>query len=328
MRRAARDRSQIDIVSAVVAFALSVGLLNAGQQFSAPTPRPRPTPHLRPTPYPRPTASATPTASPGATPTASPGATPTGSPSPTPTGSPSPTPTATPTPTPTPPDNTFLTNLYAYYKLDETNGSATDASGNGKTLSNFGDFIGTAPGIINSARDFDGAAGTTLIRNANTTDFFCGANPFSFSFWVKFDTLPVTVDIGLCNRYEPHGRREYIVFLKQGINKIAFSIDAGDGVHRAAVAWGIAATTGRWYFVAGGWDGTQIKLSINGAPFVTAPYSTPMTNGGDNFKLGYEADSLDGLMDEFGFWIGRCLTQAEVEQLYNNGAGLPFSLFH
>jgi hypothetical protein len=240
---------------------------------------------------------------------------------------PTPTPTATPTPSPTPPDNTFLTNLYAYYKLDETNGSATDASGNGKTLSNFGPAIGTTTGIINGARDFTGTAGTTLIRNANTTDFFCGANPFSFSFWVKFDTLPVTVNIGLCNRYEPYGRREYIVFLKQGTNKITFSIDAGDGVHRTAVAWGTAVTTGRWYFVAGGWDGTQIKLSVNGAPFAAAPYSTPMTNGGDNFKLGYEADSLDGLMDEFGFWIGRCLTQTEVGQLYDNGAGLPFSSF-
>ena len=47
-------------------------------------------------------------------------------------------------PTPTPPDNTFLTSLYAYYKLDETGGGATDASGNGKTLSHCGDFIGTA----------------------------------------------------------------------------------------------------------------------------------------------------------------------------------------
>ena len=339
MRRAARDPSRIEgvsspdnrfycslighIVSAVVAFALSASLLNAGQQSAGPTPRPRPTPHLRPTPHPRPTVSATPSA----TPTATPSLTPTATPSATPTASPSPTPTVTPTPTPTPPDNTFLSHLYAYYKLDETNGSATDASGNGKTLSNFGDFIGTAPGIINSARDFDGVTSTTLIRDANTTDFFCGANPFSFSFWVKFDTLPVTVDIGLCNRYEPDGMREYIVFLKQGTNKIAFSIDAGDGVHFAGISWTTPAFTGTWYYVAGGWDGTEIKLSVNAAPFVTAPYSTPMTNGGDNFKLGYEAGSLDGLMDEFGFWIGRCLTQTEVGQLYNNGAGLPFSSF-
>ena len=240
---------------------------------------------------------------------------------------PPPTPTPTATPTPTPGNNTFLTSLYAYYKLDETGGGATDASGNAKALSNFGDFIGTAPGLINSSRDFDGVSGTTLIRNANTTDFFCGSNPFSFSFWVKFDTFPLFNDVGLCNRYEPYGRREYIVFLSKATNKITFDIDAGDGVHAAEVAWGTTAATGTWYHVAGGWDGAQIKLSVNAGPFVTAAYSTPMTNGGDNFKLGYEAQSLDGKMDEFGFWIGRCLTQTEVGQLYNNGAGLPFSSF-
>src|SRR5205823_169839 len=183
-------------VSAVVALTLSAGLLNAGQQSATRTANPHPTPHPRPTPTPSatPTAtpSATPTATPSPTPTATPSPTPTATPTPpptttptptptatptdaptaaptpahtptprpTPTATPSPTPTATPSPTPivtpTPPDNTFLTGLYAYYKLDETSGGATDASGNGKTLSNFGDFIGTATGIINTARDFDG----------------------------------------------------------------------------------------------------------------------------------------------------------------------------
>ena len=46
---------------------------------------------------------------------------------------------------------------------------------------------------------------------------------------------------------------------------------------------------GTWYHVAGGWDGAQIKLYVNAGAFVTAAHSTPMTNGGDNFKLGYEA---------------------------------------
>ena len=322
-------------VPAVVALTLSAGLLNAGQQSATRTANPHPTPHPRPTPTPSatPTAtpSATPTATPSPTPTATPSATPTPTPSPIPTATPSPTPTATPSPTPivtpTPPDNTFLTGLYAYYKLDETSGGATDASGNGKTLSNFGDFIGTATGIINTARDFDGVSGTTLIRNANTADFFCGSNPFSFSFWVRFDTFPLFNDVGLLNRYEPFGQREYIVFLNASTHKITFNIDAADGLHSAGVAWGTVASLGTWYHVAGGWDGTNIKLSVNAGTFVTAPFSTPMRNGGDNFKLGYEAQSLDGKMDEFGFWISRSLTQTEIGQLYNNGAGLPFSSF-
>ena len=288
--------------------------------------------HQTPTPTPTPIATGTPIATPTSTPTSTPTATvtPTTTPAATPTATATPTvaPTVTPTPNPTPPDNTFLTGLYAYFKLDEISGAVTDASGNGKNLSNFGDAIGSATGIISGARDFDGVSGTTLIRNANTTDFFCGGNQFSFSFWVKFDTLPVFNDIGLCNRYEPYGRREYIVYLKQSTRKISFGIDDGFGAHSAAVSWSSTVSTGVWYHVAGGWDGTNIKVSINAGTFVTAPYSTPMTNGGDNFKLGYEAASLDGKMDEFGFWIGRCLTQTEVEQLYNNGAGLPFSSFH
>jgi len=266
------------------------------------------------------------------TPVGSPPPTPTPTPIPTatPTATPTPTATATPTatPTPSPPGNTFLTNLYAYYKLDEASGSsATDASGHGRTLSNWGPTIGTAAGIINTSRDFTGTGGTTLIRNQNTTDFFCGANPFSFSFWVKFDAYPNFNDIGLFNRYEPLGQREYIVFLNASTHKITFNIDAADGLHSAGVAWGTVASLGTWYHVAGGWDGTNIKLSVNAGTFVTAPFSTPMRNGGDNFKLGYEAQSLDGKMDEFGFWISRSLTQTEIGQLYNNGAGLPFSSF-
>ncbi len=219
----------------------------------------------------------------------------------------------------------LIDNIYAYYKLDEASGGALDATGNGRTLSNFGNAIGTASGIISTARDFGGVSGSTLIRNQNTTDFFCGANPFSFSFWVRFRTFPAFNDVGLCNRYEPFGQREYIVFLRQSDKRIVFNIESG--ASSAAVQWNTVASLNTWYHVAGGWDGTTIKLSINAGTFVTAAYSTPMVNGGDNFKLGYEAASLDGQMDEFGFWIGRCLTATEVTQLYNNGAGLDFSQF-
>ena len=45
------------------------------------------------------------------------------------------------------------------------------------------------------------------------------------------------------------------------------------------------------------------------------------------FKLGYEAATFDGRMDEFGFWIGRCLSQSEATALYNGGAGLAYDTF-
>jgi hypothetical protein len=71
--------------------------------------------------------------------------------------------------------NTFLTGLYAYYKLNESNGSALDASVNGRTLSNWGNTIGTITGIINGARNFPGTGGANLVFAPNTTDFSPGS---------------------------------------------------------------------------------------------------------------------------------------------------------
>jgi hypothetical protein len=41
-----------------------------------------------------------------------------------------------------------------------------------------------------------------------------------------------------------------------------------------------------------------------------------------------EVNVWNGQIDEVAIWIGRNdLTISEVQQLYNNGAGLPFSSF-
>jgi hypothetical protein len=53
-----------------------------------------------------------------------------------------------------------------------------------------------------------------------------------------------------------------------------------------------------------------IKISVNGGPYV-------------------RSQPWNGQIDEVAIWLGRNdLTISEVRQLYNNGAGLPFSSFH
>src|SRR4029077_11076127 len=92
-----------------------------------------------------------------------------------------------------------------------------------------------------------------------------------------------------------------------------------------------ANTTG-WYFIAAGWDGTNIKISVNGGAYATTNFTGPVFSGnGINFCLASEGGStiFKGQIDEVAIWIGRNdLTISEVQQLYNNGAGLPFSSFH
>jgi len=293
------------VVSAVVGLALSAVLLNAGQLSATQTAKPHPTPHPRPTP--------------------------TGTPSATPTASPSTTPIVTPTPIPTPPDNTFLTGLYAYYELDEASGAAMDLYGT-RTLANFGNPVGTAAGKINTSRNFPG--GNAYFCSLNTTDFSPGSDHFFFSFWAKAGNLTQgQSDTGFLSKTGTANNRQWIVFYSNTTKQVKFNASIDDLNTFQVVATTAFADTTTWYFIAGGWDGTNIKISVNGGPYATTAFAGPVAPTGNiPFTIGLEIGSGGGWLgqiDEVAIWIGRNdLSISEVQQLYNNGAGLPFSSFH
>jgi len=293
------------VVSAVVGLALSAVLLNAGQLSATQTAKPHPTPHPRPTP--------------------------TGTPSATPTASPSTPPIVTPTPIPTPPDNTFLTGLYAYYELDEASGAAMDLYGT-RTLGNFGNPVGTAAGKINTSRNFPG--GNAYFCSLNTTDFSPGSDHFFFSFWAKAGNLTQgQSDTGFLSKTGTANNRQWIVFYSNTTKQVKFNASIDDLNTFQVVAATAFADTTTWYFIAGGWDGTNIKISVNGGPYATTAFAGPVAPTGNiPFTIGLEIGSGGGWLgqiDEVAIWIGRNdLSISEVQQLYNNGAGLPFSSFH
>ncbi len=127
------------------------------------------------------------------------------------------------------------------------------------------------------------------------------------------------------------GNREWIVFLDLNTRKAVF-FASSDGATVTSVSSAIPfANTTTWYFIVAGWDGTNVKISINGGPYVTASFVGPIFKGAAFFTIGSENGTLPwiGQIDEMAIWIGRNdLTISDVRQLYNNGAGLPFSSFH
>jgi len=240
--------------------------------------------------------------------------------------------TSQPTPTPTPTNNGLLTGLYAYYKLDEASGAgALDAGQGGRNLiqSNGGGIIGSAPGIFNTARSFPGTA--EFLRNTSTSDFSPGSNHFFVSFWAKAGSLGQR-EMEMVSKFTSEfGNREWIVFLDPNTRKaVFFASSAGATVASVSSSVPFANTT-TWYFIAAGWDGTRVKISINGGPYVTASFPGPIFKGAAAFTIGSENGTLPwiGQIDEMAIWIGRNdLTISDVQQLYNNGAGLPLSSFH
>jgi hypothetical protein len=231
--------------------------------------------------------------------------------------------------TPTPPNN-FLTGLYAYYKLDEASGAAMDSNGT-RNLANFGNPIGIAAGKINTSRNFPG--GNAYFSALNTTNFSPGSNHFFFSLWAKAGNLTqAQSDTGLLSKSGTASNRQWILYYKNTTRKATLNVSLDDA-HTFIVAAATAfADTSTWYHIAGGWDGTNVKISVNGGPYVTTPFAGPVNPSGNiPFTIGLESGSGGGWLgqiDEVAVWIGRSdLTISEVQQLYNNGAGLPFSAF-
>jgi hypothetical protein len=226
--------------------------------------------------------------------------------------------------------NTFLTGLYAYYKLDEASGNAIDSSANGRTLAPAGaGNLASVAGVINTARNFPGDS--HFFRNS-TTEFSPGSNHFFFSFWARAGTLNQGRDASFMGRYNLPYAAEWLVYFDPTTHKTKF-IATPDSTNVAGVISTTAfANTTNWYFIAGGWDGTNLKISVNGEPYVTTSFSGPVFQGSTNFNFGSESgleNQWVGQIDEAAIWIGRNdLPISEVQQLYNGGAGLPFSSFH
>jgi hypothetical protein len=239
-------------------------------------------------------------------------------------------PTGTPTPTPTATPNGLLTNLYAYYQLDEASGNALDASGAGLNLPNYSNPIGTTTGVINGARNWN-SAGSAYFYESDTTKFSPGSSHFSFSIWVNLaNTTQGGADTGLITKTGTSDQKEYILWYQAGGDKKFHFFCSADGTTTSNVIWPTAPAANTWYNITGGWDGSNVWISVNAAARVTTAFTGPLHQDTIGFQLGFEAGSgspFIGKIDEFGFWVGRDLTNCEVSQLYNGGAGLPFSSF-
>ena len=248
-------------------------------------------------------------------------------------GTPTPTPKATTTATPTAaPGNGLLTNLYAYYKMDEASGSALDATANALNLVQYGGsgVVGSdVNGKINGCRSWNGSSNVSF-ADTNSAHFSPGSSHLSFSLWFNLANLSQTGnDTGLISKATAGAAYEYITWYRPGDHKVYMG-GSSNGTTLVSVAWPGTVSATTWTFLAGGWDGSNLWISVNGGARQTTAFSGPLAHTSQSINIGLESGSggyLNGKIDEVALWIGRDLSDAEISQLYNGGAGLPFSSF-
>lgn len=120
---------------------------------------------------------------------------------------------------------------------------------------------------------------------------------------------------------------QYILRVDGANNKYEVYLNLG-GVLRNAKSTS-SVVNGSWKFIVATYDGSAIKMYVDGTLETTASFSGSIGTGSAVLGLGMDITDggsnvhLVGALDEVGMW-SRALSDSEVTQLYNTGTGLTY----
>lgn len=209
----------------------------------------------------------------------------------------------------------LLTNIKGYWKLDETTGDASDATGNGNTLTNT-NVVLYAAGKINNGAVFNGTTNFLILTNGSS---LVQGGPMSIAGWASFTTVGSVFGFrndSNCDFYfNPFSSTQAEVRYRNSAGT-AFTF-TGTSTYD---------TTLRHYAIT--WDGTTATLYVNGSSVgsVGGGGNTFFTNTAISFTIGKNEGSgafYAGIGDEMGLWA-QCLSSADVSSLYNAGTGIQY----
>jgi hypothetical protein len=186
--------------------------------------------------------------------------------------------------------------------------SSTDA--NEETIAVTGST--TSPNALN----FDGT--DDYVDCGNNTSVQITGTAFTLEAWIKADTWASEVWNGTIICKESPGTGYFLRCGDEGLLNVGFG-DGSNG-HETTTSTGLMVAN-RWYHIAGIYDGTTLKLYINGAEVASENYTQSVGNNGENLLIGqspyFSGRFFDGTIDEVRVWnIAR--TQTEIhDNMYN-----------
>jgi hypothetical protein len=209
----------------------------------------------------------------------------------------------------------------AYYKF--TSGAlTTDSSGNSHTLTAIGDPAEIA-GKFGGGVDLDGNDAYSSVDHAD----FQPTGNFTVGVWIKTSTTGATQII-----FQTYSENTYIagiVLFIASTNKLRISVGKNTGtvanVDYKAFSGNTTITDGNWHFVVGVWDGSYLRLYVDGVidtpavAWANAPAyaATNYVRVGCINATGTNANFVTGQLDDVFLLNGTALTAAQIALLYN-----------
>ncbi len=215
----------------------------------------------------------------------------------------------------------------AYWNLDDKYGtSALDKSGNNftGTLTNGPNWV---TGKIGSGIRFDGSNDYVSVTDNNTLDITSG---ITLSAWVypRVISGPGTA-VGLIDKWASSNFSYSLELVESGGNFIPYMALSSDGTSWSGeVDAGSSIPFNTWSHIEGVYNGTTLKIYVNGVLKGTTNYSSGIFSGSSNVSLGRRFDGgsftyLNGDLDEAKIY-NYARTQGQVEYDYNRGAPLAW----
>lgn len=221
----------------------------------------------------------------------------------------------------------LLTDLLAYWAMDESSGDFLDASGNGNTAYDAGldPITRGAAGKINSGAS---CAGFDQYLNVPISNM---AGDFSISLWLKSST---TNYFSILSQTDP-GYLGWLLCVAPASPSygISFAVYTGDPENGGDGGYSVVAPEvidGSWHHIVCIKSGTEIAIYKDGTlaeesnnAYDISPAPSDLMLFNNSTDLG---QAFVGTLDEVGMWQ-RALSVTEVGQLYNSGNGLAFAAF-
>lgn len=221
----------------------------------------------------------------------------------------------------------LVDNIVSYWKMDEASGNRADSAGSNTLTANGTGGVGAATGKINDAADFESGDSDYLsITDAAQTGLDILGN-FTLSLWIKPESLSGSASPGLITKLTAGTGYAFVL---DWSSTPAWKPTWVRQDSSTTLQGTSSPSVGNWTFYVITYDGTNMRLYIDGTLDAGPTAYTIHANSGADFNIArsvlYTTRLYDGLVDEVGVW-SRALTAGEVTSLYNGGAGFayPFS---
>ena len=213
------------------------------------------------------------------------------------------------------------------WTIKDFGSGGNDGTSSGMTSANLiqSDLYRTTP-YSNYSINFDRAGSDKMSTPAGSNGILSGATSCSVSVWFNLTTTTLGTP-GLQPFVTSWVNPNYNYIYRWYDGDLQFFIRHGSSTTSASYTW--TPTQDVWYHTVGTYDGSTIRLYLDGIQVATASASgtIPTITTSDNIGIYASVYFMDGPLSNIAYWKNTTLTQSEITEIYNAGVPTDLSTF-